>query len=322
MKALIEKLNDIVVSRKNAEGSFVRFNNGDFKAVELSKNGFKPINNTNSSKSIAFVDGGNSEILGSADFSLQLIRIFGIVFKENKKIKSEMSEFFVLVESLDGDILKTSIFQRRGSKLIEDIEFSRLDESIGEKKEKASCQNVGSLIRRLAELRFADLIDADYIILDGSLEAKHEYEEKSLNRLFNKNISGISKTCGLITDNGISAIKALTNMMPKNEWSYLIGKGRFDVYIAKLNKASRYCFRADIKTDNGDEFFGLLKQNANDAIFPGYPYGLILADKFARISNQERNYFKSLITAKLDEKSLRESINTLNAHEVLDSISY
>ena len=31
-----------------------------------------------------------------------------------------------------------------------------------------------------------------------------------------------------------------------------------------------------------------IANNAKDVVFPGYPYGLILADKFARISNNEK----------------------------------
>ena len=50
-----------------------------------------------------FIDGGQGELLKAVNFSLQLIRIGGIICKDNKKVKSIKKEFFVLVYADEDD---------------------------------------------------------------------------------------------------------------------------------------------------------------------------------------------------------------------------
>ncbi|MBT3409003.1 hypothetical protein HN415_10105, partial [Candidatus Woesearchaeota archaeon] len=64
---------------------------------------------------------------------------------------------------------------------------------------------------------------------------------------------------------------------------------------------------------------GFLAMNSRDLILPGYPYGLIKADKFARVSVNETQILKTRFNTKL-KKEVRESLNLNNVHEVLDSI--
>ena len=48
-------------------------------------------------------------------------------------------------------------------------------------------------------------------------------------------------------------------------------------------------------------------------------YGLMLVDKIARVSNQEKNILMSQIIAKSSEK-IRQDIHAQDAHTILDSI--
>ena len=54
----------------------------------------------------------------------------------------------------------------------------------------------------------------------------------------------------------------------------------------------------------------------------GYPYGLIEADRFARVSNQERDSLKLRLRVMLGKefKRIEKYINSTNAHEILDNI--
>ena len=99
------------------------------------------------------------------------------------------------------------------------------------------------------------------------------------------------------------------------------------MHIVKLNKNSRYIFKLEIFNKNKyeiNEIMSILKNNSKDPVFLGYPYGLIEADQFARISNKEKDYLKTIFLAKLgkDNDKIAQYLNTLNAHNVLDSIAF
>ena len=86
------------------------------------------------------------------------------------------------------------------------------------------------------------------------------------------------------------------------------------MFFIKLNKKSRHIFRFEVYKKNKfdvNEILTLLKIN-QDPVFLGYPYGLIEADKFARVTNNEKEYLKTILSLKrIEEKE---------AHEILDSI--
>ena len=66
----------------------------------------------------------------------------------------------------------------------------------------------------------------------------------------------------------------------------------------------------------------LLAENAADPVFQGYPYGLIEADQWARISRQEEISLKTQLQAYLgkDEILAEEARHDEDAHSVLDAI--
>ena len=68
------------------------FNN---KLFSIDKNNFEPIIKAHP-KSMAFVDGGQAEIISAGSFCLSFIRVAALVYRDNKKIKDEKSEFYLL----------------------------------------------------------------------------------------------------------------------------------------------------------------------------------------------------------------------------------
>jgi NurA-like 5'-3' nuclease len=191
------------------------------------------------------------------------------------------------------------------------------------------------VIRRFSELATAkelvkNLEKDDIIVLDGSLEAKYTYESNILDELnmiaSEKNISlcGFSKTCELLTDKGNSIIAALSDIQPDKEWYYhpiaRIYDEKYDIFFAKLNKMSDYIFRVDISDKNFETIFNLLRQNSKDPVFLGYPYSLVEADKFARISNKELELLKTQFMAGFgkDWNKISVFLKTKNSHEILD----
>ena len=61
-------------------------------------------------------------------------------------------------------------------------------------------------------------------------------------------------------------------------------------------------------------------ENSQDALFLGYPYGLIVADKFARVSHEEKKSLKMNFLLKADNREIAEYLSTTDAHDILDNL--
>ena len=304
---IIDELNKIIT-----------FSEDEINGVKINKNNFKKINDNKINKKICFIDGGNQEIIGSSNFSLQFIRIYYNVFLD-KKIDSKKYEFFILISSIteNNEIkYKTKIF---GDFKELELIFDSFDNTLtGIKRAKIS--EIANVIRRFSEIKVASLIDINdsVIVLDGDLEVKLTHENVFMKELYekvkeNNNILlGLCKTTDLFTDNA-NSIAAVLNKMGRESWYYKINN---NIYFIKLSKNSRYVFRLDF-LDFNEDMFSLLFNNAKDPVFIGYPYGLIDAHKFARVSNNEKEYLRLKIISNL---KIKEYLNTINAHNILDSI--
>jgi len=332
LKDIVEDLNFSIKEK----GKFIKLYYEDYEPVEIDKSNFHEIKDIASENKLAFIDGGNCEILKAPNFSLQFIRVYYTIYKNNKRIENKRYEFYLLIRSLSKDnkiLYKTKAF---GGNLIGEIEFDSFDKTISQGNNRADISFVGNVARRFSELSIAkEVLDKleknDAIVFDGSLEAKYTHEEKILDELFEKAakkdimLAGLSKTCELLTDKGNSVIGVLAEMQIDGEWFYnpvaKLNK-RFDIYFAKLNKDSDYVFRID-STKKDDKVFSMLKSNSTDPVFFGYPYALIESDKFARVTNKESEIFKTkfMMKAGKDWKKISSFLKSNDAHSVLDSIS-
>lgn len=328
------------------EDDFPKFNDKSYKPIKISQNNFHEIETLSSDKKIAFIDGGNSEILGAPNFSLQLIRTYFTIHEANKKISSGKNEFYALICSSNENNkinYTTELFILKGNWGFKNLIFDSCDKTLKEGFNRIKISKIADLVRRFAEIKTAEkainlLEKGDFIVMDGDLEAKKTNELDYFNELYKKaaqkeiTISALSKTTSLFTEKGNSLAALLNIISPFSDWVYhplveIDNKNHeSEMFFVKLNKNSDYVFRLEVykkQKHNAQELASLLKNNANDPVFLGYPYGLIGADSFARVSNNEKNYFKTLFISKIGAKykKLRKYENTLNAHEVLDKIS-
>jgi hypothetical protein len=328
MKDLLAKIVNFVESRINTKESLA------------DKGNFAEINSRISGNKIAFIDGGQAELLKSADFSLQFIRAAAVIYANNKKISSFLNEFFLLVyaEGADKQIYyKTEIFQAKGT-AIESFSMHSFDSSIKEGNERAEISKIGSIARRFAELKLAKEVAGkldknDVIVLDGSLKCTVKGENERMQEIAESTgkkgiiLSSVAKTSRILSETGDCPISQLNLAGEKKEWHYNIGKEtNYIIEAVKLNKSSSYVFEFNIlneQKEQMDNVLGILASNSNDAVFPGYPYGLIMADKLARVSNSEKDYLLTLLKAKFGRrwKDVEASLNVMNGHDVLDRIS-
>ncbi|MBI2668290.1 hypothetical protein HYX14_00440 [Candidatus Woesearchaeota archaeon] len=288
------------------------FNN---KVIPVTQEHYQEIHPQNSEKTIAFIDGGQAEILSGGNLCLSFIRIFAQVMQAGKKISSESHEFYLLTTAQyrHGDIwYEGKLFPLHGPGLIheEDLVINSNDASIRAGNERAPISTMTSMARRYAELSLAAKIKADYILLDGTLTPIFMGEEKYLQAL-KDHVSALAKTCSLFTTCGNSPTVLLQKLSPFQQWSYFVdGK----TYFVKLHPNAKHVFRFEGNKD----LLPHLLHHSSDALFLGYPYGLISADKMARVSNQEKNSLMMRILGDAKNWELHEYLNATNAHEILD----
>ncbi len=297
------------------------FNN---KVIPISQENFSEVRSDAimvAGKRIAFVDGGQAEILAGGNLCLSFIRIFAQVMQEGRKVDLRLEEFYVLTTAVyrKGEIwYEGKIFQEKGEKLVteDDLVVCSADSSIRTGTERAAISVVGNMARRFAELKMASMIEADYVLLDGTLAGTYLNEEKYLDSLImsGQRVGALAKSCSLFTTCGNNPVVLLQKISPiQNCWSYFIeGKS----YFVKLHPKARHVFRFE----GNCEMLRLLVENSCDALFLGYPYGLIVADKMARVSNAERDGLRMKLLLREENREFADYLNAVNAHDILDRL--
>mgnify|MGYP002001410596 FL=1 len=327
----------------------VQFSDTNYKPFNFDKNNFKEIKNSKSNDKIAFIDGGSAEIIKSSNFSLNLIRIYHTIYQRNKRISSKKIDFyaFISTKSIDNELFYNVEFINHEENKIEldknDLLLNSLDETIKQGITRASISNVSNVIRRFSELKTAinitnELGENDIIVLDGSLQCTFTNEKKYMDELYEKAtekniiVSGLCKTTTLMTDKGNSIANALNKFNQEGKWLYhpvvdiSSNNHKAEISFTKLHEHSKYIFRFEIykeQKQNLNNIVSLIANNCKDSVFIGYPYGLIEADRQARISNQEKDMLLTLFSTKLgkDWEKIKNSLTSIDAHEILDSIS-
>ncbi|MEK6938422.1 MAG: hypothetical protein AABX04_05235 [Nanoarchaeota archaeon] len=292
------------------------FNN---KLLKVDSNNFASIVPSNSSKTIAFIDGGQAEILSAGNFCLSFIRVFAQVFQRDTKINTEKREFYLFTKAKwvkEEIFYESKIFPVLGHKLIHesDLLLSSNEATVKTGIERASISKISNIARRFAELSLAAELQykVDFVVLDGTLERTFTNEEKYLSKL-NPNVSALAKTSSLFTVQGNSPVVLLNKLSPSGCWKYFL---EGNSYFVKLNEKAKHVFRFE----GNAEVLPLLLSNSTDTLFLGYPYGLILADKMARVSNEEKNSLKMNFLLKAENKEIAKYLSSSNAHDILDNL--
>ncbi len=282
--------------------------------MPINKANFTEISQTNNKETIAFIDGGQCEIISTGNFCLSFIRVCAQSFQNNIKKDLLKHEFYLFTRAVwkDNNLFYESKIYAEQEKIIEetDLEINSTDETLRSGIERAPITKVANMARRFAELKLAQKVKANIILLDGTLQPTYKREEKYLSQL-NQNTCALAKTSSLFTTSGNNPTILLNKIGPIGCWAYQIDNNSSFV---KLHKDAKHIFRFE----GNEEHLSILSQNCTDALFLGYPYGLIFVDKIARVTNQEK---KSLITRFLLDKNNKEIIsylNASNAHDILD----
>jgi len=320
--SIIEHLNKIT----GDHGKCILF--GNSLTAKLDKKGFYGISDKPAESKIAFIDGGNADLMDAANFSLQLVRVYYTIYQNNKRIKSQKQEFYVLVaaKSKDGKIVYKIETFNTTMKL--EHEFDSLDNTLIDGGHRAEPSKIAEAIRKFAELKIAagvidELGEGDILVRDGDLDCCITHEKEYLDALKEKAdkkgvmVCGMSKTTRIITDTGSSVIAALNALAPEGEWVY---PALPNISFAKLHKNASHIFRLDVfDYKHLEKILPLLKANSIDPCFLGYPYGMIEADRFARITHKEREQLRLVFMSKGGNR-FRSFVASMDAHDDLNKI--
>jgi hypothetical protein len=317
--------------------------NSNYSSIPIDKNNFYAIERKESTKKFVFVDGGNQNIHTSTKTSIDAIRIYASTFKIDKKITSKKLEIIAITKAIFDENKRTTIYiVELESKDKIPLENNYLTiEGIDERNNHISIKEIAGKIRRRLEISFAkqiieDSLDAfDAIILDGTLEYKSKNEESLIKELHDKALENktlviaIAKSTTIYTNTDEEYDELLTNLATMKRFVYypafkikqnIEQKYTPQIFFIKLHEKSEFVLRADLFCDTASfidiqKLFGQIAFFAKDPLVLGYPYGLVDADKFARISNEEINYLKNIYKA----KSKR---STTDIHAKLDKIAF
>lgn len=333
------------------------------EAFQIAEKSMFPIPECAEFRRLGFVDGGTGIIVRSSDFSISFTRVAGVLFENNRiqslKSTPEVVEFYsaAVIEPLsDGSLVYTiKIFplEKSYEEYLPDIEISiPLNEARTRGGFLPNIESFGGIIMRFAEWSYGakflekELSEGDIYIRDGSLQTGFKDEILLTRELFStaqeKNVvvTGLSKTCRLITKSGDSLITLIsligTQKYPKDCWYYhpiyqiTKADNQADVYFVKLHELSSYPFRFDIYIEQSKDLdkketeiiMGNLAENSNDLSFPGYPFGLIKVDQMARVGGAELEPLKIQILSEFDadhyNNYIKPRLRSVDAHDLLN----
>jgi len=339
-----------------------RFSDERYKPYPLSDKNIKEINQVDSGRKIAFVDGGNINLISSPSFSVHLVRIYFNIFENNcrvnpVKIPSRI-DFYTLAQSkiekneihFEGKIFPVNE-NHKDYLPSEKLSFNSWDPTLVSGGFRADINKVCTTARRFAEWYLAgkiaeeELGNGDLLVRDGTLQTSvtnEAYYANQAYRLTQDNgviFSALAKTCTLYTDTGNSLAKVIRDIgdkkLPGKSWYYhpvadiQHPDHKAELFFTKLHGESKYVFRFEINRDQTqkmdtsemESIISSLAKNSMDMSFPGYPYGLIDADRFARVQMWEHEQHRVMLMAEASKAKrwdeMEKFLSSTNAHDIL-----
>ena len=209
--------------------------------------------------------------------------------------------------------------------------------------------------RRMAEWAVADsVIDGelragDMLVMDGTLQSRSKRETKFIAPICKRAVEkgvvlcGLAKTSTLVTTDNLPLIGRASELA---EAAGLGGRRWFVgvcdratnndmgyTYIARFHERSRYVFRFGVLSEqhagmSGAEAVSVLASiaaNSRDISMPGYPYGAIDADRFAKVRNREAVMHKNMLDAELagspGGEVIAAQIRSMSMHQTLNRVT-
>ena len=245
---------------------------------ELKKEGWKPLPQQSASSVVAFVDGGDAEIVKTPSAEIHRLRTAAVATSGSR---------IAMVRQKEGYLLAKTAVQAGGRITYKAQLFdSNLDHPVTENNgffefesfgiSPAAAENDGSGLgraagttRRLLELAAANLFiekclsknydggTRKFMVLDGTLETFTRKEKNEMESLFtaasanNVVVGAVAKTCSLLTTEGEPLIAAADKISEGKEGYIVVAhekneRHKATVAVARLNQNASYLDRKSV----------------------------------------------------------------------------
>ncbi len=303
-----------------------------YTPVSFSEDYFFSLTPKQRARLMLFIDGGNAELLKTPEYSLQFLRFAAVGFHGQQRIFQRKKEGYLLVRTQALNGKQYFLAQCYGDFAeSEELVLAHDDPLLQGKNDIAQ---IGGIFRALYEIHFAtEMLSEDaLVVFDRALFPENRYEEAAFSSLYaraaeKKNIiTGLNKTTSLLCNTGESVVSVLSHFEKKGSWVYYPVFSSSDqkhhavISFVKLHPQARHIFRFEVQEEYKEQICAIASWLASlscDAVFLGYPYGLIVADQLARVSNREKEMLRMLFFSFAGEQF---ATTALNAHEILDRI--
>lgn len=342
-RQILQDIQCVSLQRMQEAAVFLQPFSAAYHPIPFAEENFTTIHPQETDRLLVFVDGGNAELLKTPDVSLHFLRFAAVGFQGTKKVFQKKKEGYVLVTAQKKEekvFLQTITYGDLPQVPTLSLPFDAPFFSNTNLSQRTKLNTVAELFRALCELAFAKemLIATEkeaVLVLDRPLLPENSYEECAFAGLHaaaeqkQTIICGLAKTTALLCNNGESVVEQLRRFDKKGVWIYAPVFSSYEqkhnavVSFVRLHPATKHMFRFEIAAKQKESSLDVaawLAGISHDAAFLGYPYGLVVADQLARVSNKEKEYCQTLFLSHAGEKEF--ATTALNAHEILDKINF
>ena len=190
-----------------------------------------------------------------------------------------------------------------------------------------------------------ELAEGDILVLDGTLQTGYGGEARLADALYDAArrrgviVCALAKTTTMIGPGGVPVLYAAheaARAVGLHAWYMPLarrvpGDGSGFVLAARLHRHLRFTYRLEVLRDQYDLLqdagglggvIGSIAANSGDPSFPGYPYGLVSADRHARVRSAEAAVYRRVLLAELARhemgRTMLDHALLLSAHKTFD----
>lgn len=256
-----------------------------------------------------FIDGGSAVLFSTPSRCFGLIKVVAIATSgmERKGIKAH--QYIVSITANDGGFT------------VKNQPLSGADERISacldcELKGLPQETTPAMLIDPLRTLAEHAIAPAGIVIHDGSLRTTNAVIQERC--AVSPGAIALAKTSGVLTSRNRPLGMALLRHAPAGAWICQLSDA---THCVRLHPAASHVFL--LEGDITPQALSLLAAWSKDLAFPGYPYPLQLADQLARVTNNERDAWRIILSSdKQAQEILNSEMRASDAHAMLEHILY
>lgn len=302
---MIRRIKEVIASSLQSTSAFEKIASSHASGI-ISDDCFSDISPC--ANDFTYIDGGQNVLYVSPSLAIQFIRIACVKQKD-----VTLHEYIVLCHLRDS---KYNVEYLPITHHITLPSFFVLQSDSYVTQSSLPITRVLGLSRRLAEIHIANSISDS--VIDGSLQTFHPLET------IKSHVVGVSKTISYVTTSGRTLTYALSSYR-KGSWVAIgLLEQQYSVGFCSLHSKSQHVVKVETYLEL-QEIVNKLASDATDPTSLGYPYGLVKADMLARISETEREYWKTKLFMQFDsltQEQLSMMAQSIDFHTVLDSMRF